>query len=108
MEKEEILLKAQKENKGVDLVKRKVAKDGTWVAYFVVVCLVIIVDLVNGFVLHHVNRGIDFVLFSAAFVAFLIRYIKLRRKLDLVVMLIWALASISMLTVWILQLSQVI
>ena len=108
MEKEEILLKAQKENKGVDLAERKAAKDGTWVAYFVIVWLVIIVDLVNGFVLHNVNRGMDFVLFSAAFVVFLIKYIKLRRKHELVVMLIWALASISMLTVWILQLSQVI
>ncbi len=108
MEKEEILLKAQKENKGVDLAERKVAKDGTWVAYFVIVWLVIIVDLVNGFVLHNVNRGMDFVLFSAAFVVFLIKYIKLRRKHELVVMLIWGLASKSMLTVWILQLSQVI
>lgn len=69
MEKEEILLKAQK-NKGVDLVERKVAKDSSWVAYFVIVLLVIIVDLVNGFVLHNVNRGMDFVLFSAAFVIF--------------------------------------
>ena len=108
MEKEEILLKAQKENKGVDLPERKAAKDGTWVAYFVIIWLVIIVDLVNGFVLHNVNRGTDFVLFSAAFVVFLIKYIKLRRKHELVVMLIWALAFISMLTVWILQLSQVI
>ena len=108
MEKEEILLKAQKENKGVDLAERKVVKDATWIAYFVIVWLVIIVDLVNGFVLHNVNRGMDFVLFSAAFVVFLIKYIKLRRKHELVVMLIWALASISMLTVWILQLSKVI
>ena len=62
--KEEILAKAQEENKGVDLVDKQAQKEGAWIAYFVAVLAIITVDLVNGFVLNNVNRGADFALFS--------------------------------------------
>lgn len=108
MEKEEILAKAQKENKGVDLVDKSAQKDATWYAYFTIVLLVIVVDLVNGFVLNNVNRGPDFALFSMAFVAFLVKYIKLRKKHELLVAIMWGALAIMMLVMWILQLCKVI
>ena len=108
MDKEEILKKAQQENKGADFVEKEVQKSATWVSYFVIVILMIIVDLVNGFVLHNVNRGADFALFTMAFAAFLVKYIKLRKKHELFVTIGWGLASVSMLVVWILQLCGVI
>ena len=107
MEKEEILAKAQKENNGVDLADRSVQKDGAWMAYIACVILVIIVDTVNGFVLHNVNRGMDFVLFTAAFIVFLVKYIRLRKKHELIPLILWGVLSISMLVVWILQLCRV-
>ena len=108
MEKEEILAKAQEENKGVDLVEKSAQKDATWYAYFTIVLLIIVVDLVNGFVLDNVNRGPDFALFSMAFVAFLIKYIKLRKKHELLVTIMWGSLAIMMLVLWILQLCKVI
>lgn len=108
MEKEEILKKAQKENKGVDLADLAAQKDGCYVAYIIGVLLLIAVDTINGFVLHNVNRGADFVLFAMAFAVFLTKYIKLRKKHELVMTLFWGTLSICMLVVWILQLAKVI
>ena len=108
MNREDILAKAQSEGKGKDMADIEAQKSGTRAAYFVGVLLVIAVDLVNGFVLHNVNRGIDFVLFSMAFVAFLVKYIKLRKRHELIVAICWGILALSMLVVWILQLCGVV
>ena len=108
MNKDEILLKAQEENKGKDLADKSARNDGSWIAYSVGVILIILVDTINGFVLHHVNRGADFALFSMAFVIFLVKYIKLRKKHELIPLIIWGVLSISMLVLWILQLCEVL
>lgn len=108
MDREEILNKAQNENKGKDPADRDAQKDGSFLAYIVGVCLLIIVDTVNGFVFHNVNRGPDFALFSMAFIVFLVKYIKLRRKHELVTAIIWGVLALAMLAVWILQMARVI
>ena len=107
MNREEILKKAQEENNGKDYADIEAQKTGTRAAYFVAVLLVIIVDTVNGFVLGYVNRGMDFVLFTMAFVAFLTKYLKLRKRHELIVMIMWGLLALSMLVCWILQLCGV-
>jgi VIT1/CCC1 family predicted Fe2+/Mn2+ transporter len=108
MNKEELLKKAQAENNGKDYADIEAQKSGTRAAYFIAVFLVIIVDLVNGFVLGYVNRGMDFVLFTMAFVAFLTKYIKLRKRHELFVAIWWGLLALMMLVLWILQLCRVI
>ena len=108
MNREDVLAKAQSEGKGKDYADIEAQHSGAWAAYIVGVILVIIVDTVNGFVLHNVNRGIDFVLFSMAFVAFLVKYIKLRKRHELIVAICWGILALSMLVVWILQLCGVI
>ncbi|MBQ7218072.1 MAG: hypothetical protein IJS27_01100 [Ruminococcus sp.] len=107
MNREEILKKAQAENNGKDYADIEAQKTGTRAAYFVAVLLVIIVDTINGFVLGYVNRGMDFVLFTMAFVAFLIKYLKLRKRHELIVTIMWGLLALSMLACWILQLCGV-
>ncbi|MBQ9515067.1 MAG: hypothetical protein IJR57_03055 [Ruminococcus sp.] len=107
MNREEILKKAQAKNNGKDYADIEAQKTGTRAAYFVAVLLVIIVDTINGFVLGYVNRGMDFVLFTMAFVAFLIKYLKLRKRHELIVTIMWGLLALSMLACWILQLCGV-
>ena len=107
MNREEILKKAQAEKNGKDYADIEAEKTGTRAAYFVAVLLVIIVDTVNGFVLGYVNRGLDFVLFTMAFVAFLTKYLKLRKRHELIVTIMWGLLALSMLACWILQLCGV-
>lgn len=108
MNKEEILSKAQSEGKQRDLPEQEARKNGAWLAYIIGVILLIVVDTINGFVLHNVNRGADFALFSMPFVIFLVKYLRLRRKHELAVAIIWGVLALSMLVVWILQLSGVI
>ena len=50
----------------------------------------------------------DFVLFTMAFVAFLTKYIKLRKRHELIVAIWWGLLALMMLVLWILQLCRVI
>ena len=107
MNREDILKRAQQENNGRDYADIEAQKSGTRAAYFIAVILVIIVDLVNGFVLGYVNRGMDFVLFTMAFVAFLTKYIKLRKRHELFVAIMWGLLALMMLAMWILQLCGV-
>lgn len=108
MQKEEILAKAQQENKGKDFADKEAQKSGSWIAYIVGVLAIIIVDTVNGIVFHNVNRGADFALFTMAFTIFLVKYIKLRKKHELVLTIFWGLLSVAMLVIWILQLCRVI
>lgn len=108
MNREEILAKAQKEGRNQDLPDREAQKNGAWIAYIVGVILLIVVDTVNGIVLHYVNRGADFALFSMAFVVFLSKYLRLRKRHELIVAIIWGILSLSVLVVWILQLTGVL
>ena len=108
MDREEILAKAQSEGKQKDLPDLEAQKNGAWTAYILGVILLILVDTVNGFVLHNVNRGADFALFSMAFVVFLTKYLRLRKKHELIMTIIWGVLALSMLVVWILQLTGVL
>ena len=106
--REEILAKAQSEGKQKDLPDLEAQKNGAWTAYILGVILLILVDTVNGFVLHYVNRGADFALFSMACVVFLTKYLRLRKKHELIMTIIWGVLALSMLVVWILQLTGVL
>ena len=108
MNKEEVLKMAQSEGKEKDLPDIEAQRSGAWFAYIIGVILLIAVDAVNGFVLHNVNRGADFALFSMAFVVFLTKYIRLRKRHELIMTIIWGVLALSMLVVWILQLCGVI
>lgn len=108
MNKEDILARAQQEGKELDLPDREAQRNGAWAAYIVGVVLLILVDTVNGIVLHYVNRGADFALFSMAFVIFLIKYLRLRKRHELIVAVIWGVLALSMLAVWVLQLTGVL
>ncbi|MBQ6569623.1 MAG: hypothetical protein IJL87_05155 [Clostridia bacterium] len=108
MKKEEILAKAQNEGRQQDLPDREAQRNGAWAAYIIGVVLLILVDTVNGFVLHYVNRGADFALFSMAFVLFLTKYLRLRKKHELIMTVFWGILALSMLVVWVMQLVGVL
>ncbi len=108
MNKEDILAMARSEGREQDLPDREAQRSGAWIAYILGVVLLIIVDTVNGLVFHYVNRGADFALFSMAFVLFLIKYLRLRRRHELIITIFWGVLALSMLVVWILQLKGVL
>lgn len=104
MEKEEILMQAQHQNKGKDIADLDAQKKGAYLAYFVGLFLIIIWDVVEGIIFHHINYGGNMALFAMAFTAFLIKYISLKKKHELIVSIIYGLGTIAFLVLWILQL----
>ena len=107
MEREEILAKAQVENKGKDIADLDVQRKGAYIAYFVGLTLIIIWDIVEGIRFHHINFGGNMALFAMAFTAFLVKFIKLRKRHELIVALVYGIGTVTFLVLWILQLAGV-
>lgn len=108
MDKEEILNKAQKENKGMDLADLDVQRKGAYAAYFAGVIGILLVSLITNWVSGVFSYGPIAIIFLMAFIAFLVKYINLRKKHELMVTLLYATMTIGFLTLYILQLCEVI
>lgn len=108
MKKEEILMKAQEENKGKDVADLDAQRKGAYLAYFVGLFLIIIWDVVEGIRFHQINYGGNMVLFAMASTAFLVKYIHLRKRHELFVSLAYGLGAVAFFVLWILQLIGVL
>ena len=108
MKREEILQKAQDEGMGKDLPDLEAQKSGAHLSYIIGIPLLIVIDIVNAIVLHNTNRGADFALLTMVFLMFLVKYLRLRKRHELIVAIIWGVFALAMLVVWIMQLSGVI
>ena len=107
MNKEEILEMAQKDNKNLDIAYLEAQKNGAYVGYYVLVCVLAIVIVINRLVLGFFSYGLLFASFSMFFSAFLVKYIKLRKKHELACVIMWGYAVTMSLVFWILQLCKV-
>lgn len=107
MKKEEVLALSKKENKGKDIADLETQKKGALVSYFVGVCGIIIVDVINGLVFHDVNHGPNMIICLMAFVAFLLKYITLKKKHELAIAICYGLLTIMFMVFWILQLCKI-
>ena len=108
MTRDELLAKARSEGKERDFPDLEAQKSGAWAAYLLGVILLLLVDVVNGMVLHNFNRGADFALCSMVCVLFLTQYLRLKKTHELFVTILWGLLALSMLIVWILQVCGVL
>ncbi len=104
MNKEEILAQAQQQGKGKDIADLDAQRKGAYIAYFVGLFIIIIWDIVEGFKFHHINYGGNMALFAMAFTAFLVKFVLLRKKHEIIPMTIYGICTIAFLVLWILQL----
>lgn len=104
MEKEQILMKAQEENKGKDIADLDAQRKGAYIAYFVGLFLIIVWDIVEGIRFHRINYGGNMALFAMASTAFAVKYVKLRKRHELIISLLYGLGATTFLVLWILQL----
>lgn len=107
MDKNEILAKAQNDNKGMDIADLDAQRKGAYIGYFVGIIGIILIDIINGIVFKTVNHGPNMVIASMCFSAFIVKYIKLRKTHELIVAIIYGLLAIMFLVFWILQLARV-
>ena len=108
MTKEEILLKAQEENKGKDMADLEAQRKGAYAAYFVGILLIVIVDVVEGFVFNRISYGGNMAVFMMAFTAFIVKFRVRKKKHELFVALVYGAIGIMWLVLWILQLCGVV
>lgn len=108
MEKDEILAKAQQENKGGDLADVEAQKKGAMVAYIVGICAMILVSFITFWVTGIFHYGPMGVVCLMTMIAFFIKYFSLRKKHELIVAICYAACTAVFLTLWILQLCKVI
>ncbi len=108
MNREDILKKAQSENKGKDVADIEAQKRGAYYAYIIGICLIILVDIVEGIVLHRISYGANAAVFAMAFVAFSTKYRLLHKCHELIVMIIYGVCTLIWLVLWILGLCGVI
>lgn len=104
MEKEEILAKAQKENKGKDLAELEVTNKATNLAFMVgglfIVALLIADWIITGIFKYFVLGG----LMVMIAVAFIYKYVRLRKKHELVVSILYTIGAMGFLALWVTQL----
>ena len=84
MNKEEILEKSRAENRNKDIYEKEVLKQASTSAVIVMMVLATIFFVVQIFVGGGTNWGIWALVFSANMTTFWVKYIKLRRKHELV------------------------
>ena len=104
MTREEILEKSQQENQGQDIADLEVSKNGMRIGWLVVICLLAIVAVVDALVFERMNSEVFFAVTAATSVIFFYKYMKLRKRHDLLVAVIDAIAAVIFLITWILQL----
>ena len=107
MNKEEILKKAQIDNKGTDVADLSIQYKAAYFSYFVGVFGIVVVDIINGVVLGSVNHAANMVISLMLSVAFWVKYHKLKKKHEFVVALCYSLVTVMFLVFWILQLVKV-
>ena len=107
MEKNEILEMAQKDNKNLDIADIEAQKSGALAGYFVLAISIFIVVIVDRLVLNSFNFGAIAACLLMMFTAFLVKFIKLRKKHELFVALIYGAGAAFGLVCWILQLCKV-
>lgn len=104
MNREDILKKAQQENNGKDVADIEAQQKGAYRAYFVGILLIIMVNVVEGFVLKRISYGGTMAIFAMGFTAFLIKFLTLRKKHELFVALMYGFFTVMWAVLWVLQL----
>ena len=107
MNKDEILNMAQEENKGMDIADLEAQKSAAVLGYYVVALGILIVTIVDKLVLDKFNFGAITACLLMFSVAFLVKYIKLKRKHELLVCSIYFIGAIFGLVCWIFELTKV-
>lgn len=108
MNREEILKKAQAENNGRDVADIDAVHKSAYVAYIVGILLIVLVDVVEGFVFQRISYGANMAIFAMACTAFITKYRLLKKRHELFVAICWGALAVMWLVLWILQLCGVL
>ncbi len=106
MNKEEILAKSKQENHGQDIVNLEVSKASMLFGWITAVCLLAVVAVVEALVYDRMNNGIFFAVMAGCSAIFINKYLKLRKRHELYIAIVYVFATIAFLVAWIIQLTK--
>lgn len=96
MNKEEILEKSRKENKNQDIYEQEVLKQGQFVANIVIVVFATVFLIVQICTGGGINYGVYAIAFSGPMSIFWVKWIKLKRKHELIMALLYTAFVLSL------------
>ena len=106
MNKEEILAKSKQENHGQDIANLEVSKASMVSGWITAVCLLALVAVVEALVFDRMNCGIFFAVMAGSSAIFINKYLKLRKRHELYIAVVYVIAAIAFLIGWILRLTK--
>ena len=106
MNKEEILAKSKLENRGMDMVNLEVSRNSMQVGWVVVILLLSAVMVVTAITKEIMSVDICFAILAGSAAVFGYKYLKLRKKHELIFTILYGLGALACLVGWIIQLTR--
>jgi hypothetical protein len=108
MDKQEILAKSQDENKNKDVADYDAQKKGSYIGFFVSGLIGLAAVIIDNHFFGRVPYEILAMICVGYAALFLYKYIKLRKKHELLVTIIWSLLTIGWVVLYVLQLCGIL
>ena len=106
MNKEEILAKSKQENRGQDIANLEVSKASMQFGWITAVCLLALVAVVEAIVYERMNTGIFFAVTAGCSAIFINKYLKLRKRHEFYIAIVYMIVAIAFFIAWILRLTK--
>ena len=106
MNKEEILAKSKIENRGMDIVNLEVSKNSMQVGWVVIIMLLSAAMVITAITKAKMSYDICFAILAGSAAVFGYKYLKLRKKHELIFTILYGLGALACLAGWIIQLTR--
>ncbi len=106
MNREEILEKSRQENHGQDVANLETSRSSIVCGWLVAVCLLAVVAVTEALKYDRMNSGIFFAVMAGCAAIFIRKYLKLRKRHELFIAVIYTVGAAAFLIAWILQLAN--
>ena len=106
MNREEILAKSRQENRGQDAAGLAVSRSSIVLGWIVAVCMLAVVAVTEAIKYDRMNSGIFFAVMAGCSAIFIRKYLKLRKKHELYISIVYVFGTAAFLISWILQLAK--
>ena len=105
MDKDDILAKSREENKDRDLYTREIEASASTAAAIVSLLLATVFFLLHFFIKKEFNFGLYGILFSFGATTFIIKAVRMRRKPDILLAIVYTIATFALTITYIFQLT---
>ena len=106
MNREEILAKSKEENRGQDIANLEAAKDSMQSGWISAICILAVVAVVEAMKYGRMNYGIFLAVMAGSAAVFISKYLKLHKRHELILSVLYAVIAAAFLIAWILQLTK--